>query len=202
MNTIVNNLSLVSVALFSVWLISGLFFHLTKINTRNRFILVLLIFALIRFVPIYAGMSTAQVLRGVLGDLSITTTLLILTFLYGEIQGNKKCYKINNSVWLFVFIIDLVLCLSVFGYIPIDIYSSGYFPRELLIFYLIMQILFWHLSRRFATFWLMALVGCIFKVMPSSNLWDYLIDPVLWLVSLIYLIIFGLRKLTNNKTPS
>ena len=204
MNAIANNLPLISVSLLFAWLAAGIFFHLPKIKSiraRNRFVFVFLVFALARYMPIYESMSIAHILRGVLGDLSITTTFLFLTFLYCEVRSNNSCYKINNAVWLFIFIIDLVLCLSVFGYIPIDIYSSGYFPRGLLIFYLIMQVLFWQLSRRFATFWLLALGGCIFKVLPSLNLWDYLIDPVLWLVSLTYLIIFWLRKLFNNKPP-
>ena len=198
MNTIANNLPLASVSLLSTWLAAGIFFHLTKINTRNRFVFVLLVFALIRFVPVYGGMSVAYILRGILGDLSITTMLLLLTFLYSEIRGSNNCYKINNGVWLFIFITDLILCLSAFGYIPIDIYSSGYFPKGLLIFYLITQILFWQLNRQFAMFWLLALVGYIFKVLPSPNLWDYLIDPVLWLVSLAYLVIFGFQKLIKN----
>jgi len=201
MNTIVNNLPLASVSLLSAWIVAGTLFHLPKIKhiaSRKRFIFVLLILVIVRYVPIYDSMSIAYILCGILGDLSITSVLLVLTFLYSEIRENNNYYRINNGVWLIIFIIDLVLCLSAFGCIPIDIYSFGYFPKGLLIFYLIMQVLFWLLNRKFAMFWLLALVGYIFKVLPSPNLWDYLIDPVLWLISLVCLIIFGLQKLINN----
>ena len=202
MNTISNSLPLVSVSLLSAWLVAGMFFHLPKIkliSVEKRFIFVLLVFVFVRYMPVYEGMSVAYILRGILGDLSITTMLLFLTFLYGEIRGSNNCYKINNAVWLFIFIIDLTLCLSAFGCIPIDIYSSGYFPKGLLIFYLIMQVLFRQLNKKIAMFWLLALVGYIFKVLPSPNLWDYLIDPVLWLVSLACLIVFGFLKINDRK---
>lgn len=201
MNIIANDLPLVSVSLLSAWIAACIFFHLPKIkliSTGKRLIFVFFVFVFIRYMPVYDDMSTAYILRGVLGDLSITTMLLFLTFLYSEIRGNNNCYKINNGIWLFIFIIDLILCLSVFGCIPIDIYSLGYFPKALLIFYLIMQVLFWQLNRKFAIFWLLALVGCIFKVLPSPNFWDYLIDPILWIVSLVYLINFGFLKIKNR----
>lgn len=198
MNAIASNLPLISVSLLCAWLVAGMLFHLPKIkliSVEKRFIFVFFVFVFVRYMPVYEGMSVAYMVRGILGDLSITTMFLILTFLYSEIRGSNNCYKINNGIWLSIFIIDLILCLSVFGCIPIDIYSSGYFPKELLIFYLIMQVLFWQINRRFAMFWLLATVGYIFKMLPSPNLWDYLIDPVLWLISLTFLIIFGFSKI-------
>lgn len=198
MNTIANNLPLISVSLLPAWFIIVILFHLPKvksISVGKRFIFVFIIFVFIRYMPIYEGMSIAYILRGMLSDLSITTMLLFATFLYGEIQRNNNCYKISNVIWFVIFITDLILCLSVFGCIPFDIYSSGYFPKGLLIFYLIAQFLFWQLNKKFVLFWLLALIGYIFKVLPSPNLWDYLMDPVLWLISLFYLAIFGLRKL-------
>ncbi len=201
MSTMANNLPLISVSLLCAWLVTGIIFHFSKFKTMrpgNRFIFVLLVFALIRFAPVYDGMSVAHILRGILGDLSITTMLLFLTFLYSEIRGCNSCYKINNALWLLIFIIGLTLCLSVFGCIPFDIYASGYFPKGLLIFYLITQALFRQLNKKFTIFWLLALVGYIFKVLPSPNLWDYLIDPVLWLVSLVCLIVFGFLKIKNR----
>ena len=32
--------------------------------------------------------------------------------------------------------------------------------------------------------WLLALIGFYFKLQSSNNLWDYLYDPLLWLVLL------------------
>ena len=197
MNTIANSLPLISVSMLFAWIIAGMFFHLPKIrrtSTRKRLIMVLLVFVFVRYIPIFNGMSGAYILRGVLGDLCITTTFLLLTFIYGEITGNNNCYKISNTIYLVVSIIDLVLCLSVFGCIPIDIYSFGYFPEGLLVFYLIIQIFFWQLNKKFAFFWLLALIGYMLKVLPSPNLWDYLIDPALLLISLFSMIAFYLLK--------
>ena len=168
-----------------------------------RFIITTIAFLIVVFVPVYKSLALTELLRGVVGDLSITTALILLLVLrnnlfnhqisVGEFEPLVMCYKkIPNRAFAFIIVVlGSFLYSSYLGYIRLDIYDMGYFPSPLLMVFLgVIDLFLWFSARRDALLWLIALLCFYFKLESSSNLWDYLFDPVLWLICLMRLFRF------------
>lgn len=114
--------------------------------------------------------------RGIGSDLSITG------------MGLGFCWiarrPIKLPLWLMAgwVLIGLVLYISTMGLIAPDFYSSGFAPRALLLGVVVWIGICGWVSPTLG--WILALGLAAFagKLMVSVNLWDYLIDPVTWLI--------------------
>ncbi len=144
------------------------------------------------FVPICHGMTVVNIVRGVIGDLSISGLLFI--FLWAVIYFAKLPIDLfNRKFCLMITLLGLVLYLSVLDIITLDIYWFGYLPRGFLVIIFFCCLLFLRANYLFALIWLVALVMFLAMLQNSVNLWDYLIDPVLWLICIS-------KLLFNRKT--
>ena len=145
--------------------------------------LVLLLF--VAFVPLYNGNTLAQVSRGVVGDLSITgllvQVLIWISYIWSLRVESGSLAFLPRVFCLIIFILGLILYLATFNYVPFDLYAFGYYPKYLLLMVFILQLIFWYINRVFALIWLIALIAFYYKLQIGVNLWDYLLDPVLWL---------------------
>lgn len=197
MTSISNFIGLFGASLLVVWFISMLVFTIPKIRNSKaikKLYFVIILLLVIMFAPIMR-FHIDYYIRGIVSDLSITTILLLISFIYNEIVDEDKCYNMSYVILIPVILVDLVLCFSALGCFKFDLYSVGMHPSYLLIVYLVAQLIFWKYSKKFVFLWIIALVFFIFKLQLSHNLWDYLMDPILFLVFIGLLI----RRLIRRK---
>ena len=180
----------------------------TRSNTaeKNIFwctIISIIILLMVVFVPIYHGLSISQLLRSIAGDLSISSLLVLVMLLWnnlfnyqvdmGDFEPRVRRYKIvpSRTFAFTIVIFGIILYSSYLGFIRFDLYDTGYFPSITFMVILgVIELLLWFTARRYAIIWLIAIICFYFKLQPSHNLWDYLFDPVLWLICLIRLLRF------------
>lgn len=150
-------------------------------------VMIFLILSLIsNIIPIHRDSSLVEIIRGAIGDISVTSGILLACMLYKtikEIIANKeKNIPILSNIGLIsIFIIGTALYLSTFGFIHYDIYKLGYLsPIMLAVFSLTILVLILF-NRHIGYIWLIALVSFLFHFQSSNNLWDYLIDPIQWI---------------------
>ncbi len=164
-----------------------------------RVIFLAVIFGLVFGVPIFKGCSLAQIMRGALGDLSITTSLVLLFWLYARLSERISINPMNKYIAWVIFLMGCTLYASSLGFIGVDVYSYGYLlksPVIVLVSYAVIQLILWHFNKVFAFIWLVAMISFILKLQGSINLWDYLFDPVLWFIS--FCTIVNKRKKTST----
>jgi hypothetical protein len=95
---------------------------------------------------------------------------------------------INIYSMLLVSIFGIILYLSALGFINIDIYYYGfnYSFMQMICFVFVLLYLMYFCDLYFLLM-IIAFIMYFFKVQISMNFIDYLIDPMLWIYSMIYL---------------
>jgi len=155
-------------------------------NILTRLLLVIIVILLFIFLPIYHQVTLMQFSYGVLGEVSVTTYMLILMWSYNIIKYNSYAIRIQKRFSFLIIVSGLFLYLSALGFIKFDIYSLGYYPN---IFFLIilglLAIYYWFSNKFFVWIILLALLAFYFRLETSINLWDYLLDPFIWLISIV-----------------
>lgn len=202
-----NLISVTASVLFLTYLALALPF-MNKANRIVRFLVVLFLVIFILFVPVYNGFNLIKICRGVFAHLSFTT--MVILFLYNLRQVFSKSaiasasilhkkqkndvlngfVPINLRFAIFLFIVGLVLYFSALDlFIKVDLYDLGYFPNGLLVAFIIAEmVIYFAIGRLYAWIWLGSLVLFYFRIAPSHNLWDYLFDPLLWLLAIFEII--------------
>lgn len=148
---------------------------------------------IVLIVPV-AGVSIAGHLRGLWGDPSIVTFLLL--FLYTvrpSALPNRPRLSTCVLVSLFV-MLPLYLPLFLLNpNVPVDLYAIGWHPKWILIAIAVIT-LGYVMMRRMAPRWTniiaIAFIASSVDLMESDNLWDYLVDPAL-LFTIAFLAIAG-----------
>jgi len=194
---LVDNLVLATYSLFISWIVISIPFLTRSRSSSVKFTIALIVFLAARFIPIFQYYSLAYIMFGAFGNLSAITMFLLLYFIYAELVRNNELYGISQIVFFILVLLAALLYLSVFGYLSCDVYSWGYYPAWMLLFYVMIQIVFSIKSRLFAILWLIALIAFIFKIQTSINFWDYLFDPLLISISIFYLLIFCINKIVK-----
>ena len=155
-------------------------YSLTLIGMRSRILVLLL--ALLTLAPVQ-GVSLAMALRGLWGDPSITTLqLLVLAFAGKTPPALRHGYRMPLCIAL----LAAALYASALGSWNLDLYRFGYQPAELVTVFGAIALIAW---RRGNPLWLSLLSIDLLAWhggwLESSNLWDYLLDPLLALVMLV-----------------
>ncbi len=145
---------------------------------RIKTIFIIIVLVMATMFSLLNGCNLLQIIRGIVGELSITT-ILVLAWLA---LTNRIMLTISSS--LIVLFSLLFLYLSVFGFMNFDLYSYGYFPHAMLLVVVILSGILWFNNQLLAWVWLCALFAFYFKLQASNNLWDYLADPVLFFLLL------------------
>lgn len=171
--------------------LSLLLVYLSQLPKRSLFFSFLLFILLtlgVNFIPILRGSSLVELVRGVIGDVSTASGVLLVLIILNQFDfSDKKEFVLNNIEKIFISIIGLLLYLSTFGFFKIDFYSYGYLSWTMLWFISGLSFLLMLFNRRLGLVLMIALLGFYLKLQSSNNLWDYLLDPVLWLVLLVNL---------------
>ncbi|MDD5557025.1 MAG: hypothetical protein PHN82_07230 [bacterium] len=135
--------------------------------------------ALILAVPLAAAIPLSGYLLGVAGELSVTSLLLLGCALAGALSGTRSLPRPDRSAVLgAVAAGGLILYPSASGLMPPDAYRLGYGPVLLLAALLVLSAAAWASGRRRAAlFPVVAVAAYSLRLLESSNLWDYLLDP-------------------------
>ena len=162
-----------------------------RLSQPKRWLLVLAVYAVV-LLPIF-GLSLAGFLRGMVGDLSMPSVLLLVAALVARLRqlaGNdgRAWWNQRERFALHVFISVLALLLYPFalGLGMLDPYRSGFGGVSLLVMLALLSL--WSMRR--GSYLLPA--ACSLAVLAwslgwyeSTNIWDYLIDVPLALYAIV-----------------
>ncbi len=148
---------------------------ITMTTARARMIWLLMLIA--------PALALAYFSLGMLSYLSVTQVVFLCIDNVGYIVAARK--KIFPT-WLLAFavFVGALLYASALGFMPIDIYAWGFYPRGLAMAVIVVALAAWRSAPKAAwglalALFAFSLIAFGWQIAPSRNLWDYLIDPVL-----------------------
>lgn len=154
-----------------------------------------LVAALLVQVPFWDGLSLAMAMRGLVGDPSITTLQLLVLALAGR---TPAAITHGWAVPAAILLPGLLLYPATLGALDIEVYRLGYQPWALVAVVAIPALLAWWRGHPLAL-WLLTIDLLVFAagLAESPNLWDSLIDPLLFIAAFVLLIRYAVRKLRS-----
>jgi hypothetical protein len=128
----------------------------------------------------WKGHSLVFYVRGIVGDISITSLVLLLV-MYGRSLSIpvSKHQPIHGAVAWVLLAILLPLYASSMGYLTFDLYSWGYEPQWMLPASGLLLLWAWQKQPVLAIAWLVGIVSFACGLTKSRNLWDAMFDPFL-----------------------
>ena len=126
------------------------------------------------------GLPAAGYLRGVLGDLSVTTTVLLLVYLLRPVLPLPTASERSRlALQGLVATGGLVLYPLALGFGPADPYRLGFAHVGFLCTLLLLTVASWYAGLQFvATCLALAVLAWAIGALESRNLWDHLLDPL------------------------
>ena len=183
--------------LLSACLLRTLLFF--KLNTQSAYLTAALLFA-ISFVS-FSGDSINLYIRGLFNDLSITT-LLLLSYYCIQPDANKNQ---TLPVFFLIAITGIFFYPAALGLGAIDPYQWGFINRDhglfppLLFLILLAGLMVFALLKNYSLLLLSLVLSTLAYqtgLLESRNLWDYLLDPLIFIYALITIISY---LFTNKK---
>lgn len=170
------------------------------IRIRQAAIALLLLLGL--FVPVN-GLSVAQWLRSVVGDLSVLTLVVFLNILMQRLLNFSLLGVTSRKLLLMgVVMIGVVFYPLALGLTAYDPYQLGYTPVLLSVLLVSLSLILWVVRHRdLAVILLLPLLAYNLHLLESTNLWDYLLDPVLLIYALVQTLA-GFKLLQNKRNGS
>jgi len=179
---------------------AGLFAGAVAAWKRPWRVAALCLLALAALLPV-AGLSLAGYVRGVVGDLSITTVVMLLlgigsrVFHWQAVSGKEIIALCGLVVLCGAFFYPMAL-----GATAYDPYRMGYGSYGLPTTLLLLGLAAWWQRLFLITFCItLAMLAYSVEWYASTNLWDYLLDPVLVVASLLYLMRQAARSLMKKR---
>ena len=121
---------------------------------------------------------------GILGDLSITTQILLAAVIakrVADVEGlanADRSFLLTATAWT-----GLVLYFFSSGLTTIDVYAMGFGSAGLMLVLPIAILLCWRHRPGAAIAVVVGVVAYDFDLLSSRNIWDYLVDPLLVIFS-------------------
>ncbi|MBA4381518.1 MAG: hypothetical protein C0406_03035 [Sideroxydans sp.] len=171
----------------------------TRLSQAKRILFVLAVYA-VALLPIF-GLSLAGFLRGLVGDLSMTSMLLLVAALVARMRllaggDGVAWWSVRERFALFFFISVLALLLYPFalGIGMLDPYRSGFGGVGLLVMLALLSL--WSMRRGsylLPTACSLAVLAWSMGWYESTNIWDYLIDVPLAMYAIVQTVKMMLR---------
>ena len=138
---------------------------------------------------------------GVLGDLSITTQILLASVIVKQVlRIDILSARDRSSVFLPAAAGGVVLYPLSSGLTMLDVYSLGFESTALLIGLAVLAVMGWYLRPGAAIVIPVSVIAFNFGWLTSTNVWDYLLDPMLALFAWGWLlIVFTSRPLSTAR---
>lgn len=151
-----------------------------RLPVKVRGVLALLLLALSQ-VPV-DGISLAGHWQASVGELAITTTLLLLTLAWRRLRAQRSLLPTGmRGPLMGLGVFALIFYPLSMGAASIDPYRTGFIPVFVMTLVCFVTLVLWWRGRN--TFLVAALalatLAYAFDALPSHNYWDYLFDPVL-----------------------
>jgi hypothetical protein len=173
-----------------------------RLPLRARYA-VMLAAAFAVFIP-FGDLSAAAYLRGVTGDVSVTTLVLTGAACITRITGRTPIGSrdLRALFWLLA-LAAVFLYPFALGWTPFDPYSLGYGSIGLLTALLCVTLAAWW-ARLYAIVFIVvaAALAYLAGAYESRNLWDYLIDPLVSIYALAWLLAGVRRRSSNDLTQT
>jgi hypothetical protein len=147
------------------------------------------------FLPVN-GIPLAGYLRSLIGDVSITTLVLVFLFCISRLSG-KDVYKPQSFLALMAVVAAAGVFLYPFalGLTSFDPYSLGYHSTLFAAFLFCVAFAAWYLGFYLVQFCIIfAVSGFLLNINESRNMWDYLIDPLIVMYALFWLPVTIIQK--------
>ena len=168
-----------------VWVWSKLVSCVSESNKARLGLLVLLVLCV--SIPVNE-LPVLFYLRGFFGEISVATLVYSALFLIKQVPGFSEARSFYMAQGLaIVLLLGLLLYPASLGLGPFDVYALGFGTRAMVIIFVVTCFICILLQN-----WLMlgilwfGVVFYLLKLLPSDNLWDYWIDPIIWIISIIY----------------
>lgn len=168
-------------------------------NRRRRLLVVAVLLVPGLFLPLY-GLSFAQWLRSVIGDLSVLTVLIFSNILAQRLFDHKLLASAaRNSLLQVIALIGVVFYPLALGVSVFDPYRLGYSPLLMSALLCLASVIAWLRAKRgIAVILLLPLIAFNLHLLESANLWDYLLDPILLVYALVQTLGSGKFMLHKN----
>jgi hypothetical protein len=202
MSLLQNALPFVSQLLLVAVLLTLLTGRLVKNSRQHLFIVAVLLLAGL-FLPVY-GLSFAQWLRSVLGDLSVFSLVIFANILAQRLFAHQLLAQASrNNLLRGIALTGVVFYPFALGVSAFDPYRLGYSPLLLAALLCVASVIAWlRAERGFAMVLLLPLIAFNLQLLESTNLWNYLLDPVVLvyaLVQILLLPILARSKVVRSK---
>ncbi len=155
-------------------------------DTLKLKLVVAVLLVLCMLLPLY-GLTVAQWLRSVVGDLSVLMLGILLHILlkrlfdFSMLNPASRQYLLRGVVIVGVLFYPFALGLG-----PVDPYHFGYAPAVMGVSLVLMSMGCWFTRKRdLAVVLLLPLLAFNLQLLESGNLWDYVLDPVLFVYALV-----------------
>lgn len=188
------------------WMLLVLRLYMALRRDRSKPLLVVAATFCVVMLPL-SGLSLAGWLRGMVGDLSITSVLLLGTALYTQLRQAAGFTLVvpwdareHHSLLLFLSACALLLYPFALGIGPVDPYRSGFGSTAFIV--LLAALAFWAIRRDLKLLPLAigsALLAWSVNWYESANIWDYLIDAPLAIYALASTLKFLLLNIWRKK---
>lgn len=112
----------------------------------------------------------------------------------------KKFFSPHDwrRMWVFGVVASLVLYPSALGLTRIDTYSWGWAPQGLLVTIVAITLFFLWEKNRFGIVLVLALFAFAGSLKTSTNFWDYLVDPLYGIISIIMFTVLLYRSIKRS----
>ena len=157
--------------------------------------------ALVTLIPVH-GLSLFMYAWSIIGDLSLTSKTYLVAWLLYRLGGPVVTDMTEvGKVMRAITIIGLVFYPLSLGLTPFDPYSTGYSASILIVLTVILLV--YGMRKGYLVLsasMLLALWAYLLGLMESDNLFDYLLDPMLFLYAAGFTCVTLLRNLKAIKT--
>jgi len=155
-------------------------------GTRQRMIFLAVLLLMGLFIPV-SGLSAAQWLRSIVGDLSVVTLVIFANILAQRLFNFSLVEPSSRNILLLATVLlGLVFYPLALGMSSFDPYQLGYSPVILSVLLSLASIFAWLRDKRsLAIILLMPLIAFNLHLLESANLWDYLLDPILMIYAVV-----------------
>lgn len=139
------------------------------------------------YLPI-GGTSVVGYTRGLIGDLSMTTQILLTCSVVAHLFDRKLLSDADRKVVLTVVAIaGLLFYPMTLGLTRIDPYELGYNSLVLILGLALLSVWGWRRRPGAAVLIPIGLIAFQIGVLESNNIWDYLLDPLVTLYSWVWI---------------
>ena len=140
---------------------------------------------------------------GVVGDLSITTQVLLAAVVMRQVLGIDILSERDRfSVLVAAGAVGLALYPLSSGLTILDVYSWGFESTALMIGLVLLAVVAWYVRPGAALVIPLSVIAFNFELLASNNIWDYLTDPIITVFAWGWMFFLWMSRALATTRPS